>query len=98
MKMPLPGFDIRADTDVNSDSRNYGLVNSVLAQTFNDGPTLASTMFVLIFAVLVVGAVLTYVILRELNSHGRILSAHNQGLVVLATQLGAVRPHRSQIE
>ena len=97
MKMPL-GLDIRADTDVNSDSRNYGLVNSVLTQSFNDGPTLASTVFVLIFVALVVGAVLTYVILRELNNHGRILSAHNQGLVVLDTQLGAVRPHRSQIE
>ena len=95
---PLPGFDIRADTDVTNDSRNYGLINSVLAQTFNDGPTLASTMFVLICAVLVVGAVLTYVILREVSRHGRILSAHNQGLVVLAAELGAVRPHRSQVE
>ena len=95
---PLPGFDIRADTDVTNDSRNYGLVNSIIAQTFNDGPTLASTMFVLLCAVLVVGAVLTYVILREVSSHGRILSANNQGLVVLATQLGAIRPHRSQVE
>ena len=95
---PLPGFDIRADTDVTNDSRNFGLINSVLAQTFNDGPTLASTMFVLICAVLVVGAVLTYVILREVSSHGRILSAHNQGLVVLAAELGTTRSHRSQVE
>ena len=95
---PLPGFDIRADTDVTNDSRNYGLVNSIIAQTFNYEPTLASTMFVLICAVLVVGAVLTYVILREVGSHGRILSAHNQGLVVLAAELGTIRSHRSQVE
>ena len=94
----LPGIDIRADTDVTNDSRNFGFINSVLSQTFNDGPTLASTMSVILCAALIIGAALTYVILRQVTSHGRILSADNQGLDILATQLAAIRSLRSQVE
>ena len=70
----------------------------MISQHFNDRPTLASVMFVIICAILILGAVLTYILLRQVSQHGRILAVHNQGLDLLTAQLGAIWSHRSQIE
>jgi hypothetical protein len=89
-------ISITADTDVTNDSRNFGLVNSIIYQQFNNGPVLASVLFALLCAILVLGAVLTYVLLRQVSHHGRIISVQNQGLELLAANLPATYPDRQE--
>jgi hypothetical protein len=85
-------ISITADTDITNDSRNFGLVNSIIYQQFNNGPVLASVLFALLCAILILGAVLTYVLLRQVTHHGRILIVQEQGLELLAAHLPATFP------
>jgi hypothetical protein len=81
-----------ADTDINNDSRNFGLVNSIIYQQFNNGPVLASVLFALLCAILILGAVLTYVLLRQVTHHGRILIVQEQRLELLTAHMSAALP------
>jgi hypothetical protein len=85
-------ISITADTDITNDSRNFGLVNSIIYQQFNNGPVLASVLFALLCAILILGAVLTYVLLRQVTHHGRILIVQEQRLELLTAHLPATFP------
>ena len=102
MKLPgamMPGpISLSVDTNISSDKRNYGLVNSVFAQTFNHGPSLATAMFVIICAILIIGALFTHALLRQVTQNGRTISVHNQQLALLAARHQRSEQARGQVE
>jgi hypothetical protein len=102
MKLPaamMPGpIKLSVDTNISSDKRNYGLINSVFAQTFNHGPSLATAMFVIICAILIIGALFTHALLRQVTQNGRTISVHNQQLALLAARHQRSQQARGQVE
>ena len=79
MKSPLNlGLDV--NTSLQTDARNYGLVNSVLTQHIGDNSSLAVIILITIIMILVVGSILILVIFRTIGEHARAISILYRGL------------------
>ena len=76
----IPNLTFRTDTEVNADSCNFGLINSMISQNFNNGINLGGLLFAILCVLMVLAAIFIFVILRQINYHGAVLRCHGQAL------------------
>ena len=91
----IPNLTFQANTDFDVDSRNFGLINSMISQNFNLGINLGGMMFAILCVLMVLAAIVIYVIL---SYHGTVLRCHRQTLHNLAARDRTSRSIREAVE
>ena len=94
--MGIPQLSLVIETEVSADSRNYGLINSAINQTFHNGINFGSLVFAALCILSIIGAMFIYTIYRDIANHGRTLACHSEALHYITARHSAVVQQREE--
>ena len=78
--MGIPRVSLDVDSKVDIDSRNLGLINSMITQNIDNSFNIGSFSYAGMCLILLIGAIFTLYFYRQLKNHGNAISAQRQVL------------------